>query len=913
MRTSSVGRLQQDASQTSITQTQNLEIVEAQENSPPGEKICVAVGKDLLESVSALKWTLNNRSAASLILLHVQVPIRYIPTPVGKIPVNKVCNDILNAHKEDEQKKLSECMEFYMEICSQARVKARALIVEKTDVSKGIVEIVSEKCITKLVLGTSSVGAISKKMKMHGSGKADYVLRHATEFCEVSIICKGKRVQFTEASPRYNAQNPMNNRLPLSQLLGKGSETNTPKPSSLKGGLSLSFSPKLQRDSNASFRTPSIPLVNGDSTPACVQQVNVNGPDIEESASFHITFTSPVEKNFAWALRGGCDEQIQSDETCCDTNIKSEACGNSSPIHTSERSQEENASFEDLMVDLQDTLQEATKAKREAQLETEKRRKAEVEFTKAFQRYRECEMSFKEAAKQKEDASSLLRLSRHQYEEVTRERDEAVDESETIDTKLRSLEAEVNEASRERREKLQELEGSRLKVVALEERNLQILQEKDSAVRQLQEYLHPSSGIDPSTSASSSKTLIFRQFSWDEMKAATCDFSEGLKIGEGSYGTVYRGEIEGEIVAVKIMRDEGLRGRQEFQHEMDLLRDIWHPHLVRIVGTCSERGCLVYEYMCNGSLADRLSCRDGTPPLPWHTRIRIAAEICSALRYLHSFRPDPIVHRDLKPQNILLDENYLSKISDFGIARILSEEYSRKRTEIRGKFCYMDPEYLRSGEFSTKSDVYSMGVVILQILTGKPAFGLVREVKRAMYKGKLKEILDQSAGEWPSMQTAELAYFALYCAESDKNKRTGLEPDVMKSLDDLRNFAVAASNPVGQTSVQFAQEPHMPTFFVCPIFKEIMQNPYAAADGFTYEKEAIEAWFASGHDTSPVTNVKVDNKKLIPNHSLKSAIRQWQEKGNFMNLINSTGCSRIAAVFFSIDIKAPSRKGFELA
>ncbi|XP_057826105.2 U-box domain-containing protein 33 [Cryptomeria japonica] len=546
--------------------------------------------------------------------------------------------------------------------------------------------------------------------------------------------------------------------------------------------------------------------------------------------------------------------------------------------------QEANANVHELMVRLQDAFQEAAEARIEAQMEMEKRTKAEVIAIKAIQRFKQCKTAFKEAAKQREDTSSLLRLAKHQCQQVARQRDEAMEELETIGEKLRSLEREVNEALRERRAKMEELEGARRKITALEEQNRQIFQEKDAAVKRLKGYLNSSSGIK-SYSVSFSNNLTFSEYSWNDLRAATVDFSDRFKLGEGGYGAVYKGEIKETRVAVKIMRKEGLQDLREFQTEMNLLSDIRHPHLVRIVGTCSERGGIVYEYMTNGSLLDRLSCKDASPPLPWHARIRIAAEICSALQYLHSLTPNPILHRDLKPQNILLDENYVCKISDFGIARILPETKSRKTTD------YMDPEYLRSGKFSTKSDIYSMGVIILQILTGKLAFGLVKEVELIMQSGKLKEVLDPSAGEWPSMQTTQLAYFALHCTESDINKRTGLEPDVMKFLDNLRKFAVAATNPCRpveccEKSVQIAQEPHKPTFFACPIFKEVMENPYVAADGFTYEKEAIEGWFRSGHDTSPMTNVKVDNMKLIPNHSLRSAIRQWQENGDFMHLLN---------------------------
>ncbi|GLJ23554.1 hypothetical protein SUGI_0446230 [Cryptomeria japonica] len=170
------------------------------------QEVFVALGKDLLQSVSTLRWTLQNKPAESLVLLHVQHPIRTIPSPFGKIPLNRVCKSVVDAHVEDEKRKLNDCMEFYLQICSQAKVKAKALIVMRADVRRGIVEMVSEQVIRKLIMGTSSAGGAESKRKMQRAGKAGYVLMHAINSCDISIVCKGKLLAVRERSFVDNGQ-----------------------------------------------------------------------------------------------------------------------------------------------------------------------------------------------------------------------------------------------------------------------------------------------------------------------------------------------------------------------------------------------------------------------------------------------------------------------------------------------------------------------------------------------------------------------------------------------------------------------------------------------------------------------------------------------------------------------------------
>lgn len=220
------------------------------------------------------------------------------------------------------------------------------------------------------------------------------------------------------------------------------------------------------------------------------------------------------------------------------------------------------------------------------------------------------------------------------------------------------------------------------------------------------------------------------------------------------------------------------------QIQVVVLSRVRHPNLVTLIGACSEASALVYEFCDNGSLEDRLMCKDNSPPLSWQVRVRIINEILSALIFLHSAKPHAIVHGDLKPDNILLDANLVSKLSDFGISRILTSNTSATTlwytTNPRGTFLYMDPEFLTTGELTPRSDVYSFGIIILRLLTGRPPLAIARDVESALESNDLQSVLDTSAGEWPLDQARQLAVLGLRCAELNRKNRPNFMDEVWR-------------------------------------------------------------------------------------------------------------------------------------
>jgi len=254
--------------------------------------------------------------------------------------------------------------------------------------------------------------------------------------------------------------------------------------------------------------------------------------------------------------------------------------------------------------------------------------------------------------------------------------------------------------------------------------------------------------------------------------------------------------------------------------QLEILSRIHHPNLLLLLGACPDHGCLVYEYMENGNLEDRLLQKNSNNPIPWFDRFRIAWEIASTLSFLHSSKPQPIIHRDLKPANILLDGNLVSKIGDVGLSTILdSDELSAmyKDTAPVGTLSYIDPEYQRSGLISTKSDVYAFGLVILQLLTAKPAIALTHIVETAIDGGNLGDILDPKAGPWPLQETLDIARLALGCAEMRRKDRPDLNDHVLPMLDRLKEVADKAQHSASIVTIKSRP----PNHFICPILQVV--------------------------------------------------------------------------------------------
>ncbi|KAI4367861.1 hypothetical protein MLD38_016484 [Melastoma candidum] len=300
-------------------------------------------------------------------------------------------------------------------------------------------------------------------------------------------------------------------------------------------------------------------------------------------------------------------------------------------------------------------------------------------------------------------------------------------------------------------------------------------------------------------------------YSYKELEAATNGFSEANVIGDGGFGVVYRGMLSDRTVAaIKKLHLEGKQGERAFRIEVDLQSRLHSPYLVELLGYCADQNhrLLVFEYMPHGGLQHHLhSPSTQCKPLDWGTRLRIALDCAMGLEFLHEHTIPSVIHRDFKCSNVLLDHDFRAKVSDFGLAKMGSDKINGQiSTRVLGTTGYLAPEYASTGNLTTKSDVYSYGVVLLELLTGRVPVDSKRPpgehvlvswaLPRLTNRDKVVEMVDPTLkGNYPKKELIQVAAIAAVCVQPEADYRP-LMVDIVQSLIPLvRNYISISSSP----------------------------------------------------------------------------------------------------------------------
>ncbi|XP_034698801.1 probable serine/threonine-protein kinase PBL23 [Vitis riparia] len=288
-------------------------------------------------------------------------------------------------------------------------------------------------------------------------------------------------------------------------------------------------------------------------------------------------------------------------------------------------------------------------------------------------------------------------------------------------------------------------------------------------------------------------------FTFRELATATSNFRAECLLGEGGFGRVYKGHINNQDVAVKQLDRNGVQGNREFLAEVLMLSLVHHPNLVNLMGYCAEgdQRILVYEYMPNGSLENLLfDLPPNQEPLDWITRMKIAEGAAKGLEFLHEGANPPVIYRDFKASNILLDEEFNPKLSDFGLAKLgPTGGQDHVSTRVMGTYGYCAPEYALTGKLTTKSDVYSFGVMFLEMITGRRVIDTTRPTEEQnliswaapLFRDKKKFTLMADPlleGKYPVKSLYQALAVAAMCLQEEASTRP-LISDVVAALEFL--------------------------------------------------------------------------------------------------------------------------------
>ncbi|OMO52195.1 hypothetical protein COLO4_37371 [Corchorus olitorius] len=734
------------------------EIVEAEDElvlpPPPTLNVGIAINGNR-KSKYVVSWALDKFIPEENImfkLLHVHPKITTVPTPMGNsLPISQVRDDVADAYKKEVEWQTNEMLLPYKKMCAQRKVQVDVLVIESDDVANAIAEEVTKGNITKLVIGASSRGIFTRKLKKNSLSSRISVC--SPSFCTVYAVSKGK---LSSIRP--------------SDLETNGSTRDDCSEASFSSKSSTSYSSSSQTDSGsiasyAAFCSPSLPMqrfqalstINQTYLHSRTSSLEISqsrSPDINHSR-FHSLDVMGGKDDMSSNPSSSETGQVLSRNSSCRSLQSDQQSWLSDQISTSDYSSSE---CKDLVTKIVLTFLRFYNM-------IASRVNINFELEKLRTELRHLRGMYAIAQSETIDASrKLSTLSKRRLEEAI---------------KLKEISSKEEEAKQLAKQEKEKYEAARTEAEHVKEcADREASQKREAEMK----ALHDAKEKEKFENILAGSVEQYQKFAWEEIVLATSSFSEDLRVGMGAYGTVYKCMLHHTAVAVKVLHSTENSRTKQFQQE----------------------------------------------------------------------------------------------IGDVGLSMMLTGDPSSTSTMFKdtapvGTLCYIDPEYQRTGLISPKSDVYAFGMVILQLLTAKPAIALTHVVETAIDDNNLAGILDSDAGNWPVEETKELAMLGLSCAELRRRDRPGLKDQVLPILERMKEVANRAR--ISISTLRSAP----PNHFICPILKDVMDDPCVAADGYSYDRKAIEKWLAN-NDNSPMTNLALSNKVLLPNYTLLSAIVEWKSR-----------------------------------
>ncbi|CAL1377486.1 unnamed protein product [Linum trigynum] len=811
--------------------------------------VYVALGNDLQEGLKTLDWTLRkwSSSISKIVILHLAPDCSndVVNTHFGKVLASSMSDEKLEALRNYEQRKVDKLLSEYIAYCGKG-VRAKVMKLEKSEepIERAMVELISKLKFSTLVMGISFLkSSPSWKKTRNTIGALFYIHQKKAKWCEMWIVCGGKLVRMTvgESDEGVAMEDEEGKALPSSRSNSTGG-----------GRSSSSWLGRVFSENQRKKRSSSCIEGRGGSDRDCWES---NGVEIEKYLEDLM-----IEM-------GGLNVEAEIEEQRMTSSTSSVQQQGEEGDDVGSQLADHNLSAAQKMEIVRSKIKEVGRRielkREEAEANAERSANAEWAISLCNSRVEELEIKIKAESTIRSELTKKLESDRERIEDIKSDVEESQNRVRALaelqselssrlqmSTAARSAaEAQLQRKSMERAEVVRGIDELRRQRDVLQ-RRIEFCKEKDAIGGVMMKF-------------GENLRFSYREYSGEDVRSATDDFSDGLRLKSGDdWSTVYRGRISQKTAAIKLFSAEHeSSNHHDFLSQVKFLSNIRHPHLVAMMGFCSEPKCIIYEYMHEGSLRDNLlGCSltshpgSGNRTLKWFDRIRVAYQICSALAFLHSAKPNPIVHGKLTVSNVLLDRNMVAKLTGF-----------RPSTSI-----------------DLRSDIRALGIILLHLLSGKN-WGESVESRMRLDRSALVEMLDEMAGPWPLGLTEEIAGIAMRCLSTEldaANVLKELEELVKKGEDIVSRFGRQDREMSGESDEDDESSSDIPSFFLCPILRDVMENPYVAADGFSYEREAMEEWLQMGKDTSPMTNLRLDHTVLTPNQTLRSLIEEWRNKRN---------------------------------